>query len=344
MRFLTPVLAILLAMASPAWAGQEVETPKAVPPPLITWHTLAFAPGGGTVASAEGASIKLWDVQMGKLVRRFTGHTQGVIRLTFSSDGKTLASDSRDRTIRLWDTRTGKLQRTLADPEHPGRLVGFAQSDQQIVLVGRDGNVDLWDIRTGKLGRTFTTRADTLSAALSPDGKTLAAVSGPFPFRQVQLWDVPTGKAGRVFHSGDFNGWYHWVTFSPDGKLLAGGGERVVQEGTNRVSGPVVTLWEVQSGKVKWTREPECGTVFGVSFAPDGRTLAGGGAGVVYWDTQTGKPQGLLKTEGLIDSCVFSRDGKNLVVADWKSSESAWIFRLSVWEVKTGKRIRQLKE
>ena len=134
------------------------------------------------------------------------------------------------------------------------------------------------------------------------------------------------------------------AVFSPDGKLLAGGGERVVREGTNRVSGSVVTLWAVESGKVKWTREPECGTVFGVSFAPDGRTLAGGGAGVVYWDTQTGKPQGLLKTEGLIDSCVFSRDGKTLAVADWKSSESAWVFRLSVWEVKTGKRIRQLKE
>ena len=41
------------------------------------------------------------------------GHTDDVLSIAFLSDGRTLASGSRDRTIRLWDVGTGDLKQTL---------------------------------------------------------------------------------------------------------------------------------------------------------------------------------------------------------------------------------------
>ena len=45
----------------------------------------------------------LWDVATGQLVTTLTGHTGVVNSVTFSPDGDTLASGSRDGTAILWD-------------------------------------------------------------------------------------------------------------------------------------------------------------------------------------------------------------------------------------------------
>src|SRR5262249_34129159 len=44
------------------------------------------------------------------------GHSEKVTSLTFSPDGKTLASASYDGTIRLWDVARGEAKATLKMP------------------------------------------------------------------------------------------------------------------------------------------------------------------------------------------------------------------------------------
>ncbi len=55
----------------------------------------------------------LWDAETLKPLARLEGHTGPVYSVTFSSNGKTLASGAVDRTVRLWDLDS-TAARTLA--------------------------------------------------------------------------------------------------------------------------------------------------------------------------------------------------------------------------------------
>jgi hypothetical protein len=67
------------------------------------------------------------------------------------------------------------------------------------------------------------------------------------------------------------------LAFSPDGRLLASGYDQ---------KGPIVRLWEVQTGQEVRRWEGHRGPISGLAFAPDGRTLASGShdAMVLVWD------------------------------------------------------------
>ncbi len=108
------------------------------------------------LAVASSIGVWLYDLHTGSETALLTGHTETVMHVAFSPDGKILASSARDETIRLWNTETGESLLSLSTPPHPIHLK-FSTDGKTLISQNwndtnqnRNDTVSFWDITTGK--------------------------------------------------------------------------------------------------------------------------------------------------------------------------------------------------
>jgi Tol biopolymer transport system component len=279
------------------------------------------------------------------------GHTAGVFHVTYSPDGKFLATSGKDATIRLWASDTGKQVRDFRGYRHVVFSSAFSPDGKRLASAGGDGTVRLWDVETGKQVGLLKGHSDeAYGVAFSPDGKTVASAGKD---KTVRLWDVATEKSLQTLKGhGDV---VLTVAFSPDGRRLASasrdgtlqvwnvaaGGEPFALRGGS--SGAVtvafspdgrrlaaaclpqaVKVWELASRQEILTLTHNPQEVYHIAFSPDGRLLAscGGnwnddrGGPVKVWDLSTRKELAGFQAHATPTwSLAFSPDGKRLATA-----------------------------
>src|SRR5207253_465964 len=106
-----------------------------------------------------------------------------------------------------------------------------------------DGTVRLWEAATGEELRRAGERLGLASAlAYSPDGKVLAVVTDHGSVLSLRE-AVPFRELRRLQNPG--SGWFTSCVFSPDGRTLVTGGNRLF----NREWGGAVCLWDAATGQ-----------------------------------------------------------------------------------------------
>ena len=102
-------------------------------------YSVAFAPDGKTLASASGdATVKIWGVATGRVLRTLTGHEGEAYAVAFAPDGRTLATGSEDNTVNLWDPANGSLLRILEEHEDWVESVAFSPDGKTLAAAGED--------------------------------------------------------------------------------------------------------------------------------------------------------------------------------------------------------------
>ncbi len=259
-------------------------------------NSAAFSPDGSRAlfASAD-KSVRLWNVEAGRDVRRFVGHTASVWAVSFSPDGQTALSAGADRIVRLWDTRSGTELRRMAGHDALVAAVAIAPDKRRALSSGYDHTVILWDLDSGREIRRFPDQGKyPPSVAFTPDGR--KAIFGGESLRLISL---DNGIEMQRFHG--HSGAVTSAIVCSDGKQVLSCSE----DGTAR-------LWDIANGRLVQTFKPNSGPVHCAALSPGGKTaLTGGADGAIrLWDVATGKERKLLgKHNAAVIAVAYSPDG-----------------------------------
>jgi eukaryotic-like serine/threonine-protein kinase len=249
---------------------------------------VAFTPDGKYVVTAgHDRTARIWETATWTLQSVLKGHQEVIYGLDISPDGRTLATASWDGTVKLWSLGRRRLLLTLTGHtgvvysvafSHDGRTLAAGSGLRSATRVGR--RLKLWHaasivkvqaqsqaatLEKSLLCKTFQlTTKYVRSLAYSADGRSVAGATGS---GEVSVWDTTTGAtrlelppAGRGAS----------IVFSPDGTQLAVGSK----EGRGRI-------YDAATGAELVVLASLEGGMKSITYSPDGRWLAAGGAGKI---------------------------------------------------------------
>lgn len=184
---------------------------------------LGLSPDGRQLATAswiEGTPMAhLWDVVSGKEIWNCKFRNDWIC--DFDSNGRLLGAIVADKTISLLDFASGDI--LLAIPLEGGaRRLMLCAKGRRFGVISEDGKVRIWDF-SGNTLLTVTPGDSVRFGQFSRDGLLLAIVNSD---RIVQVWDFSSNLEPLKITLGAY---VNYVTFSPNGQLLATATNKTVQ-------------------------------------------------------------------------------------------------------------------
>ncbi|GEM07936.1 cell cycle regulatory protein [Rhodotorula toruloides] len=234
----TNVLGVGLGSAVYTWSAQTSEVKKLCdlsefdPPDSIT--SLSWVQRGNQVAvGSKSGMIQIWDANVGRCIRKMSGHSARVGALAWNDHILTSGSHDRlilHRDVRIKDHWTHKLATPLHRfTEHVAAVKAIAWNPHQHgVLASGGGTADqklrFWNTMTGNLLQEVDTGSQVCNMLFSKTSNELVTTHG-FSAGQAQnqvvIWRYPSMQQVAQLTGHTFRVLY--LASSPDGQTIVSG-------------------------------------------------------------------------------------------------------------------------
>ncbi|CEG42308.1 Microtubule severing protein katanin p80 subunit B (contains WD40 repeats) [Plasmopara halstedii] len=140
------------------------------------------------VAGSQAGSIKVFDLDAGKVIRTLKGHMASTISVDYHLYGDYVASGSRDTIVKVWDLRTKSCMLTFKGHSSEATVVSFTPDGRWLTSGDQGGNIKIWDLTAGRLLHEFPDHGGAItSLEFNPEEFILVSSAAD---RTVRFWDV----------------------------------------------------------------------------------------------------------------------------------------------------------
>jgi len=235
-------------------------------------------------------------------------HSGPISTLSYSRDGRWLATGSFDGSVRIWETSSWREVRVLRGHVEAIQSVAFVKDCLRVAGIA-GLRLKVWELATGLEVPCDNDYGIDVVIPL-PDGRWLATFGGDSNY--VVLWEVAETvlRKGRICRSDgatltEIGIRFTAMAYSPDSRWLATGDSRF--HGSDNPHGGEVRVWELATGRLERTLVGGGKAVGGVAYSPDGNRIAAGFADgtVKVWEAADGRELWTVAGKGDVMRSAF---------------------------------------
>lgn len=228
-------------------------------------------------SASEDKTIRLWNLATGQTNHILSEHQGFVEAVAFQPNSTNiLASGSRDKTVKIWER--DRVLHNLVGHSQAVNSLAFSLDGQQLASGSSDRSVKLWQVATGELLITLTGHKLKITTVALNAAGILATASAD---STIGIWQNNKMQRQLTGHVGSVTA----IAFSPDGQMLASGGED-----------RSIRLWDTQTWTCRQVLPGHAWQVSSLAFISGGEVLLSGSwdKTVKFWQVDTGKEFDLL--------------------------------------------------
>jgi WD40 repeat protein len=277
------------------------------------------------ISSSKDNSIKIWDINTGKVLKSFYGYMDYVFSLAISPDNKTIVSSLgkfdkkigtyKQSTIIALDISIDKKESILEKNNFSITSLAISLNSKIIVSGSSDKTITIRDYLTMKIIKVLKGHKESVnSVAITPNSKIIVSGSGSFEGKNhiINVWDINTGKVLKSL-KGHMNPVVSLDVSSDNKKIISG-----ARDGT-------IKVWDMKTGKMLMNFKESTDDIDSVVISSDNKTIissrilnisaTANKSIITFWDAVTGKKiQELSTFNKLISSFTLSSDKKKMIL------------------------------
>ncbi|MEH2325338.1 MAG: WD40 repeat domain-containing protein [Nostoc sp.] len=242
-------------------------------------------------------TIKVWDLNIGKLKYTQLVKSGSIISLDISLDGKTLVDGSKFVKIKVWEIKSDKIRRRQFIKNQGGVSIIFValSADGETLFSGTPyHSTKIWNLKTGSCGGFEGDRWAARSYAISQNKQTI--VTG---MHIINIWDVETRRLKKTLQSRSE---VDIIAISPNEKNIIGA-----------FIDKTIKVWDVDSGNIVHTLTGHSDYITSLAISYDGKNLVSASREktIKIWDLNTATLKKTLHGHsGWVNCIAISPDGE----------------------------------